>query len=319
LTPPGPTWLVFPCRRNEFDCRFVKEHRNRDTGFCVLQTSPLEVFMTAAVRFVSLAVCFVALAGCDIAKVIAQSERARGSFERTLTVNGPVDLSVRSGSGGIQIRTGSVDRVQVIGKVSAGSSRDGLDPADRVRKVEAAPPITQEGNVIRIGDTNDDPAYRNVSISYELVVPANTRLDAQTGSGSQTIGSVNGAVRAQTGSGSIRIERTGGSLFAQTGSGNIHADAVGGDVRAQTGSGSVEVKQTTRGDVSVQTGSGSVRLSLPEDAAYTLDAQTGSGSISTAHQLTVQGRTRRNHLTGTVRGGGNAVRVRTGSGSIDIK
>ena len=275
--------------------------------------------MTAVVRFVSLAVCFVAFAGCDVAHLVAQSERARGSFERTLTVDGPVDLSVRSGSGGIQIRTGSGDRVQVIGKVSAGSSRDGLDPAERVRKVEAAPPITQEGNVIRIGNTNDDPTYRNVSISYELVVPANTRLDAQTGSGSQTIGSVDGAVRAQTGSGSIRIERTGGSLFAQTGSGNIHADAVGGDVRAQTGSGSVEVRQTTRGDVSVQTGSGSVRLSLPEDAAYTLDAQTGSGSISTAQPLTVQGRTQRNHLTGTVRGGGNAVRVRTGSGSIDIK
>ena len=264
--------------------------------------------MTAAVRFVSLAVCFVALAGCDIVEVVAQSERARGSFERTLTVDGPVDLSVRSGSGSIQIRTGSGDRVQVIGKVSAGS-RDGIDPAERVRKVEAAPPITQEGNLIRIGETNNDPTYRNISISYELVVPANTRLDAQTGSGSQTIGSVDGAVRAQTGSGSIRIERTGGSLFAQTGSGNIEAAAVGGDVRAQTGSGSVEVRQVTRGDVSVQTGSGSVTLSLPADAAYTLDAQTGSGSISTAHPLTVQGQTRRNHLTGTVRGGGNAVRV----------
>ena len=89
--------------------------------------------MTAAVRFVSLAVCFVALAGCDIAHLVAQSERARGSFERTLTVDGPVDLSVRSGSGGIQIRIGTGDRVQVIGKVSAGSSRDGLDPAERVR------------------------------------------------------------------------------------------------------------------------------------------------------------------------------------------
>ena len=305
--------------RNETGRKFVKEHRNRGAGFCVLQPSPLEVFMTAAVRFVSLAVCFVVVAGCDIVEVVAQSERARGSFERTLTVDGPVDLNVRSGSGGIQIRTGSGDRVQVIGKVSAGSSRDGLDPAERVRKVEAAPPITQQGNVIRIGDTNDDPTYRNISISYEIVVPANTRLDAQTGSGNQTIGSVNGAVRAQTGSGSIHIERTGGSLFAQTGSGNIDADAVGGDVRAQTGSGSVEVRQTTRGDVSVQTGSGSVRLSLPEDASYTLDAQTGSGSISTAHPLTVQGQTRRNHLTGTVRGGGNAVRVRTGSGSIDIR
>jgi DUF4097 and DUF4098 domain-containing protein YvlB len=240
-------------------------------------------------------------------------------FERTLTVNGPVELSVRTGSGNIQIRTGDGNRVQIVGRISAGSSRDGLDPAERVRRVEAAPPITQTGNVIRIGDTNDDPNYRNVAISYELVVPSNTRINAQTGSGDQAIGSVDGPVRAQTGSGSIRVERTGGSLHAQTGSGNIQVDSVGGEVRAQTGSGSVEVRQVARADVSVQTGSGSVTLSLPADAAYTLDARTGSGSISTSQPLTVQGRVGRNHLTGTVRGGGNSVQVRTGSGSIDIR
>ena len=275
--------------------------------------------MTALLRLAPLALCFVAVTGCDVIHVAAQSQRVRGMFERTLTVNGPVELSVRTGSGNIQIRTGDGNRVQIVGRISAGSSRDGLDPAERVRRVEAAPPITQTGNVIRIGDTNDDPNYRNVAISYELVVPSNTRINAQTGSGDQAIGSVDGPVRAQTGSGSIRVERTGGSLHAQTGSGNIQVDSVGGEVRAQTGSGSVEVRQVARADVSVQTGSGSVTLSLPADAAYTLDARTGSGSISTSQPLTVQGRVGRNHLTGTVRGGGNSVQVRTGSGSIDIR
>lgn len=274
--------------------------------------------MKAAVRFASYSLCFVGLTACDVIEIAAQSERARGSFERTLTVNGPVELSVRTGSGNIDIRTGGADRVQIIGRISA-SSRDGVDGAERVRRVEATPPITQTGNVIRLGDTNDNEMYRNVSISYELVVPANTRVTSQTGSGNQTIGSVDGPVRAQTGSGNIRIQRTGGSLHAQTGSGNIEAESVGGEVHAQTGSGSVEVRQTTRGDVSVQTGSGSVTLTLPQDAAYTLNARTGSGSINTAQPLTVQGRVGRNSLTGTVRGGGNMVQVRTGSGSIDIR
>lgn len=275
--------------------------------------------MTSAFRFASLAVCVLALAGCDIVHIAAQSQRAQGSFERTLTVSGPVELSVRTGSGSIQIRTGTADRVQITGRVSTGSSRDGLDPAERVRRVEAAPPIVQTGNIVRIGDTNDDPLYRNVSISYELVIPSNTQINAQTGSGNQAIGSVDGAVRAQTGSGNIRLERAGGSLHAQTGSGNIDADSVGGEVRAQTGSGSVQVRQIVKADVNVQTGSGSVTLSLPADAAYTLDARTGSGSISTAQPLTVQGRLGRNHLTGTVGGGGNNIRIRTGSGSIDIR
>jgi len=275
--------------------------------------------MKSAWRFASLVVCFVALTGCDVVQIAAQSTQARGMFERTLTVNGPVELSVRTGSGSIQIRTGGNDRVEIVGRISASSWRDGVDPAERVRKVEAAPPIVQTGNIIRIGETNDDPTYRNVAISYELVVPANTRVNSQTGSGNQTIGNVDGAVRAQTGSGSIRVERAGGSLHAQTGSGNIQADSVGGEVRAQTGSGSVEVRQIARADVNVQTGSGSVTLNLPQDAAYTLNAQTGSGSISTAQPLTVQGEVRRNRVTGTVRGGGNTVHVRTGSGSINIR
>ena len=50
-------------------------------------------------QFASLMVCFVALTGCDVIEIAAQSERAQGTFERTLTVNGPVDLSVRTGSG----------------------------------------------------------------------------------------------------------------------------------------------------------------------------------------------------------------------------
>ena len=272
-------------------------------------------------RIVPLVACAVVLSACDVIQLAAQTERARGSFERTLAVTGPVDLRVRTGSGDIQIRTEDGARVHIVGRVSAGASQWGSESAaERVKEVEAAPPIVQEGNVITIGDTQGDRRrYNNVSITYELVVPPNTEVSAQTGSGDQIIGSVNGGVRAQTGSGTIRIDRTGGSLDAKTGSGDIRALAVGGAVRAQTGSGDVDVRQTVRSDVHVRTGSGDVTVSLPADAAYSLDARTGSGSISTAHPITMQGRVRRNHVRGTVRGGGNVVRVQTGSGSVDIR
>jgi DUF4097 and DUF4098 domain-containing protein YvlB len=276
--------------------------------------------MKTARRFSLIGICLIALTGCIGIDIAAQDNRARGSFERTLNVNGPVDLTVRTGSGDIQIRTGQNDRVQVIGRISAGYSRENPDsPAERVRRIEQAPPIVQNGNVIGIGETRGDDLYNNVSISYELLVPANTQLSASTGSGDQSIGSVNGAIDARTGSGNIRIDRTGGSLHARTGSGNIRVGSVGGEIQAQTGSGDVDVTQMTRADVTVQTGSGDVILRLPTDAAYTLDASTGSGSINTAQPITMQGRIRRNRIQGTVRGGGNQVRVKTGSGSIDIR
>jgi hypothetical protein len=270
-----------------------------------------------ALRVLVMSLAVAAVAGCDVSELAAQS-RAQGSFERTLTVNGPVDLSVRTGSGDIVIRIGEGNRVQVVGRISA-RNRDGDSAADRVKEIEAAPPVQQTGNVITIGHTGDDDRYRNVSIAYELTVPPQTQITARTGSGDQMIGSVRGAVRAQTGSGNISIESTGGALDAQTGSGNIRVNSVSGAINVQTGSGNVDVRQVVKADVRARTGSGDVVLGLPADAAFTLEARTGSGSIDSTHPLTIQGSLRRNHVTGTVRGGGNLVSVTTGSGSIRIQ
>ena len=257
--------------------------------------------MTAAVRFVSLAVCFVAFAGCGRRHLVAQSEQARGSFERTLTVTGPVELTVRTGSGDIQIRTGEGNRVQVLGRIRASESRrPRADPAERVRRVEAEPPIVQNGNMISIGETNGDELYNNVSISYELVVPANTQVSANTGSGNQAIGSVSGAVRARTGSGTSTSSAPAAASVAQTGSGNIRVASVGGEVRAQTGSGNVEVTQITKADVNVQTGSGNVTLPTAVRCGICARSQHRIGvDFNTAQPITMQGRIRRNHVEGT--------------------
>src|SRR5687768_2572974 len=132
----------------------------------------VEVCMTTARRFASIGICLFALTGCVAVDIAAQGERARGSFDRTLSVSGPVELAVRTGSGDIQIRTGTSERVQVIGRISASPSwQNPENPAERVRRIEATPPIVQNGNVISIGETRGDDLYNNVSISYELVVP----------------------------------------------------------------------------------------------------------------------------------------------------
>jgi DUF4097 and DUF4098 domain-containing protein YvlB len=169
--------------------------------------------------------------------------------------------------------------------------------ASRVSAIEKAPPIEQAGATIRIGQRGTDPLYQNVSISYEITVPANTHIQSMTGSGDITIGNVRGSIAAQTGSGRIDIAETGGDVNAQTGSGDIRARAVGGAIRAHTGNGDVEMRQTARADADVQTGSGSIQVTQP---------------IATRVQS-------RHRFEGTVRGGGGRVSVNTGSGSITIR
>ena len=217
---------------------------------------------------------------------------AEGSFDRTLSVTGPVRLDVSTGSGSIQVRTGSGNQVHVTGHIK---STDWFGNAeDRVKQIEANPPIQQSGNDIRIGHIEDREMMRNISISYELVIPADTELRSHTGSGSQTIAGVHGAtevssgsgslhvsdigsrLRAETGSGDIDLDRIQGAVRVRAGSGSIRATAVAGGFDAETGSGRISLEQSAPGSVRVDTGSGGMEL---RGVKGSLDARAGSGGI----------------------------------------
>ena len=81
----------------------------------------------------------VAGSGCGI----YASMPVEGSFDRTLAVSGPVDLEIRSGSGGIRIDAGPVDTVHVVARIRANPWLSS-DTEARVRRIEANPPIEAE-------------------------------------------------------------------------------------------------------------------------------------------------------------------------------
>lgn len=293
------------------------------------------------------------LTGC----VLNAQSAAEGSFQRSLTVSGPVDLDLETGSGHVEVHPGASGRVDVRSTVRVSARRRGRAEAEEVLKqIESNPPIEQTGNEIRIGHIENPDYRRDVSISYEITVPPDTKVRSHTGSGRQTITGIAGPVDANTGSGRIQINDINSNVSANTGSGSIVAEGIGGGFRGTTGSGSVRLRQTAAGNVEVSTGSGRVELSgvkgelrartgsgrisvdgepagrwdlqassgsvlvrLPAQAAFNLDARSGSGGVTVDHPVTVQGRIRRNELVGTVRGGGFPLDVRTGSGSIRIE
>jgi Putative adhesin len=256
--------------------------------------------------------------GCDVLNLDLQAAVMDGTFERTLTVDGPVDLDVQTGAGDIQIRAGSGNSVHVTGRIRVQSWGGGDTPEARVAHIQTAPPVEQTGNTVRLGRVVDNALYRNVHISYEVVVPLNTKVRAHTGSGDIGIAFSASDVNATTGSGDINVLGSSGSLMAHTGSGDVHAGKVAGPMTAETGSGDVDAVQLSAAPVSIRTGSGNVTLDVASDASFDLSVHTGSGSIQTSHPLTATGNRSRNRLEGTVRGGGPAVDIRTGSGDVRI-
>jgi DUF4097 and DUF4098 domain-containing protein YvlB len=285
-----------------------------------------------------LSVVVIALAavvsGCS---VDADSFAATGRFERNLTVKGPVTLDIETGSGSIRIRRGTTADVRIVGHVRSGRGIwNNSNAEERVRAVEAAPPVAQTGNTIDIGRFERRELDRNISISYEITVPEDTRIrsrtgsgsqdieavrgpvDAQTGSGRIVVGKIAGAVNASTGSGSIEVLGAGDGLDASTGSGSITAREVVGSARARTGSGSITIEGTPTRDWSLDTGSGGITIKLPPTAAFSIDAQTGSGSVTTRHPIETTGSISKRHIQGRVRGGGPRIALSASSGSIHL-
>ncbi len=204
-----------------------------------------------------------------------------GKFERTLSVSGPVDIHVSTGAGAIEVRTGNSGSVVVHGFIKARDDWWRTSAEEKVRYLESNPPIVQNGNSIRIGHI-EEAAYRNnVSISYELVVPEQTRLRSETGSGSQSIEGVRGPVDASTGSGRIAMYRIGDEVTARTGSGSVELETIQGRVEASTGSGSIRAERIY-GSIRANTGSGSIVLDqagAERGGMLDVEASTGSGSI----------------------------------------
>src|SRR5262249_47190881 len=162
---------------------------------------------------------------------------------------------------------------QVVGHIYANEWFGGSDAEQRVKRIQDNPPIQQSGNDIRIGHIDDPELKRNISISYELIVPATTDLHASSGSGSETIAGLGGSVEASTGSGSLRISNIGSSVRAHTGSGDLSIDGAKGTVYARTGSGSIHATDIA-GGFDGQTGSG--HLTLEQTAPGSVRAETGS-------------------------------------------
>ena len=276
------------------------------------------------------------------------------SFDRTLTVNGPVTLHISTGSGSIHVSPGSDNQVHIVGHVKGNSSWWGGSSDEAVARVADNPPINQAGNIITVGEQHNDDNGRHVNIDYEVTTPANTMLVAESGSGDLQLSNLKGTVRAHTGSGSINADKLGAGSRLETGSGSIEATNLMGSTTLETGSGEVRAQLLSAGDVVASTGSGSIKLENVQGAVkaetgsgsldiggqptspwkletgsgditmrvgnahFTLDAETGSGSVKSDPPLTTHV-SDKHHVNGTINGGGPTVKAQTGSGDIRIE
>ena len=260
-----------------------------------------------------------------------------GTFERKLSVTGPVVLDVGTYSGVIRVGVGEAGSVLVRGTLRPRRSLFGWGSLeDRIRRLQAEPPVEQDGNTIRIGDLTDKRLLRGLTLVLEIVVPRETEVraladaadirvegirgpvDCEADSGQIEIANIESRVRVATDSGGIHIRQVKGSVHARTDSADIEALEIGGEIEASTDSSGIQLSQTVAAPIRARSDSGSIGLSLADGAGYNLRVRTDGGRITTP-EMTWQEKSSPCEAVGQIRGGGPIVNLESNFGRIDVQ
>lgn len=277
------------------------------------------------------------LASITLVSGIASAAPADGSFDRSLSVSGPVDLDVQTDSGGISVTPGSSGslRVHAILKAQRGWF-ESSDVESRIRELERNPPVEQTGNKIQIGYVRDRNLLKGISMRLEIQTPPDTQVraradsggirvegirgpvDCHTDSGGIEIHDIGSDVRAAADSGGIHLSKINGSAFVHVDSGGIEATQVAGRIDAQADSGGIRVGQTRPAAIRARADSGGVTVKLAPSGGYDISAESESGRISVP-DIAARGSFSPHHVQGKVRGGGPEVSIHVDSGNVTVE
>ncbi|WP_165687222.1 DUF4097 family beta strand repeat-containing protein [Streptomyces sp. KO7888] len=146
--------------------------------------------------------------------------------------------------------------------------------------------------------------------------------DVKGVSGDTTLVSLAGPVRADTVSGSVEAQALTGDLRFNSVSGDLTVVEAGSSVRADSVSGSMIVDLDPAGgptDINLNSVSGEIAIRLPQPADARVEANTASGTVSSAFEdLRVGGQWGAKRITGRLGAGNGRLKATTVSGSIAL-
>jgi hypothetical protein len=186
----------------------------------------------------------------------------------------------------------------------------------------------------------DRKGWRRAAV-VSLAVPTGTQVEVGVVGAAAVVSGMDGRiqVRGVTGdttlvriAGPVRVETVSGNLEAQAVTGDLRFNSVSGDltvvegsgssVRAESVSGSMIVDLDAAGaptDVQLSNVSGEIAIRLPHPADAEVEANTASGSVSSAFEdLRVNGQWGAKKITGRLGAGNGRLKAMTVSGSIAL-
>ncbi len=289
-------------------------------------------------------------------------EKYEEKFEKTMSLPKGGKVQISNISGDIGIVTWGQDQVKI--DALKVSTADSLEKAKQ-NAAKVTIEVTMEGNVLRI-ETKYPKSEKswggeslNVSVSYNLSIPAWAAMKANNISGDITadnlggaadLSAISGDVKLQkatqgadcsTISGNVEIADVTGDVFLKSVSGELTAAKIKGSIQAETVSGDVELSDVSEagnvrvkalsgeivyrgsinkaGTYSLKSHSGNIDMYLPATSGFDFEAETFSGGINSDFEIKVSGKVSPKEMHGVVNNGGATVKLTSFSGDIRLR
>ncbi|MGM0882039.1 MAG: DUF4097 family beta strand repeat-containing protein [Bacillota bacterium] len=174
--------------------------------------------------------------------------------------------------------------------------------------------IKSNSGLVTIGNINGPVSVKGNNGGI-LVNAVTGDSNLETKNGTITAAAVQGKLYANTLNGSLEIKQIEGDIEAETKNGKIKIDGAGASVKADTLNGSIELNSgTVGGDWDLDSSIGEIKLSMPEDANFTIYGSVTFGNITTELPLEASKKT----IRGTMGEGTFRVQINA-TNSIAIK
>lgn len=239
-------------------------------------------------------------------------------------------LNLETFNGSVEVRSWDQNKVDISGTKYANSTalRDAI-------KIEAS----ATPGLVSVRAVRPPEHHGSMGVKFVVRVPRDITLDRVTSSnGGVKVESVNGAVHAHTSNGGVQLTQVHGdmdvttsnggielndatgNMVLRTSNGHIQAEHVSGPVSADSSNGSITIAFNVppKNDVHASTSNSSIEVSMPDASAVRVRANTSNGSISSDWDLSAQGEKTKNHLEGSIHGGGALLDLETSNGSIKL-
>jgi hypothetical protein len=226
------------------------------------------------------------------------NERAHFCELRTYTISSASKISVDGGANGGVAFIGENRRdVKIVARVQA-SADDDATAKEIARQVR----IFTDGGQIR----SEGPSTRgraSWSVSYDVYVPSQTDLEANTENGGISADDVRGEMNFEGTNGGIHLANVGGSVRARTTNGGVTATLSGTTWQGQ--------------GLDLQTTNGGATVNVPRGYNAQLETGTTNGGMRVDFPITVRGSLNR-RISTQLGSGGPLVRVVTTNGGVHI-